>query len=114
MEYINNNMTEKSKLDEYSKQILDEINYCWDEKDKVDNKSEVKQISLENLIDIDKDMFLKNIKWVVYENEFYPYYYAVINNKVKILVNLPYEEINIKAYRNGDFNYKNQSLRVIN
>ena len=42
------------------------------------------------------------------------FYVSKTANSEKVLVNFPYQEINIKAYRNGELFYINQALNTIN
>jgi hypothetical protein len=105
MEYIDNM---PKKLD---KKILDEIDKCWDE---YQQEIDTGQIQLEDLLKRDPKVFESNIKWIGNEKGMYPYHYANINDSEKILVNFPYQEINIKAYRNGELFYINQALNTIN
>ena len=103
----------KSNLEKYNKQILEEVNYCWNKKENVTDM-ETEQITLKDVLKNDKDIFLKNIVWVDNGKDIYPYYYINIDNTEKVLINFPYTEISIKAYRNGDYFYQNQSLKIIN
>ncbi len=87
--------------------IKDEIDKCWEELDRG-------QISLGDLLKDDPCVFEKNITWVRNNDEMHPFYYVYIDNAEKILVNFPYQEIDIKAFRNGELLYQNKSLRVLN
>ncbi len=97
-------MPRKSK-----KQIEDEINACWEERE-----FESGQITLGKLLKNDKYVFFKNITWVGKDDEWHPFFYANINDKERILVNYPYNEIDLKAFRNGDLEFSNKSLFIRN
>jgi hypothetical protein len=105
MEYIDN------MPKDIDKNILDEVDKCWAE---YEQGADEGQIQLEDLLRKDPNVFESNIKWVGNKKDMYPFHYANINDTEKILVNFPYQEINIKAFRNGDLFYANQSLRTIN
>ena len=99
------------KKKDIEQQILDEVDRCWEEYHKGQDAG---QIMLEDLLKQDPTVFEKNILWVGKNNEFYPYYYVNLNGQEKVLVNYPYQEIDIKAFRNGDLFYQNKSLQILN
>jgi len=92
------------------KQIKDEMDKCWEEYSNIDRG----RTQLSDLLINDPYVFLKNITWVGNKKEMHPFFYINVNDTEKILVNFPYQEINLKAYRDGDIFFLNQSLRIIN
>lgn len=101
-----------TKLEKYNKQILDEINKCWEEKHPESDLP--KPIFIKDLLKDDKNIFIKNIKWVEVKNGIYPYYFCNINGNEKILIDIPYNQLDIKAYRNGDMFIYNNLLNIRN
>lgn len=83
-----------------------EIDQCWEDRDE--------EITLSAVLEFDKDTFAKNITWVKVGGDMLPYIYTMLGGSEKILVNYPYCEIDLKAYREGDLFYQNKSLRILN
>ena len=108
MEYINNMVKKTNK-----EKILNEVDRCWGERDG-QYPDDAVQITLSDVLREDRDTFCKNILWVGRKKEMHPYFYVEMDNNEIILLNYPYQEINIKAFRDGELYYQNQSLRILN
>jgi len=101
-------MVAKTKLNKNDKKLLDEINHCWQQKENIDNN----KIDLEELIKQNPDWYFKNIEWIGTKKELYPFHYLNSDTGKITLSEVPYMQIDIKAYREGNYYFFNNKLFI--
>jgi len=98
----------KTKLNKNDKKLLDEINHCWNQKEIIDKS----KIDVEKLLEQNPDWYIKNIEWYETGNTLYPYHYLNSDmGKIK-LAEVPYMQIDLKAYREGNYYFYNNKLFI--